>query len=279
MTARLGLFLLAASLWGCGDDSKALESAADASEERRAPADGGQDRASTGDADRDGSANPDAGQDACANGFYADADGDGFGDPLVEKIACDAPAGFVKDATDCNDACAVCHPGAEELCDTLDNDCDQSLDEGYLPSYQDCDGDAFAPATAEIWRGCARPAFGPSSCPSGTWTPQAPTQGKIDCNDSAASVNPGNGQFHESAAPSSTDDYDWNCDGVEERGFTNVTGGCVRSGTSCFGYWTAGAAVDCGGSAIYQECESAIVDGGLVCRELGTPANRAQVCR
>jgi hypothetical protein len=35
--------------------------------------------------------------------FYADADGDGAGDPLSVYIGCAAPSGYVATATDCND--------------------------------------------------------------------------------------------------------------------------------------------------------------------------------
>jgi hypothetical protein len=69
------------------------------------------------------------------------------------------------------------------------------------------------------------------------------------------------------------------CDGIEQRGYLNRMGGCLLSGTSCLGYWTAGVVVECGGSGVFQDCESAIVDGGLACVEAGTAANRRQVCR
>ncbi|KPJ76768.1 MAG: hypothetical protein AMJ54_10560, partial [Deltaproteobacteria bacterium SG8_13] len=43
--------------------------------------------------------------------FYADTDGDGFGDLTVTTQACTAPIGFVADSTDCNDNSANEHPG------------------------------------------------------------------------------------------------------------------------------------------------------------------------
>ena len=60
--------------------------------------------------------------------FYADADGDGFGDAGTERIACVAPAGFVADATDCDDGDAGAHPGAGEVCNDRDDDCDGLVD-------------------------------------------------------------------------------------------------------------------------------------------------------
>ena len=62
--------------------------------------------------------------DACATLVYADKDGDGFGDPEDAWRTCDAPAGFVADKTDCDDAAAGAHPGATEACGNgLDDDC------------------------------------------------------------------------------------------------------------------------------------------------------------
>ena len=42
--------------------------------------------------------------------WYADADADGFGDPDLDTVACDAPAGFVADDTDCGDDDATANP-------------------------------------------------------------------------------------------------------------------------------------------------------------------------
>jgi surface antigen len=61
--------------------------------------------------------------------WFADADGDGYGDPDSAIQACEAESGTVDDDTDCDDQSAATHPGAEELCDWEDQDCDSIVDE------------------------------------------------------------------------------------------------------------------------------------------------------
>jgi hypothetical protein len=64
--------------------------------------------------------------------YYPDADGDGYGDassPDSLSSAC-ALAGYVTNNTDCDDKNAFIHPGAKEICDGKDNNCDGTIDEG-----------------------------------------------------------------------------------------------------------------------------------------------------
>jgi hypothetical protein len=57
--------------------------------------------------------------------WYADADGDGFGDPDDSLINCFAPEGYIAQALDCDDGDVDVNPDAAPVCgDAIDNDCD-----------------------------------------------------------------------------------------------------------------------------------------------------------
>jgi len=76
--------------------------------------------------------------------YYADTDGDGYGDRDSTESACQPSAGFVIDSTDCNDQSSAVYPGNTEICNYIDDDCDAVTDEGLLLNfYRDNDGDGF----------------------------------------------------------------------------------------------------------------------------------------
>ena len=61
--------------------------------------------------------------------WFADGDADGFGDPGATVSACDPPGGFIADNQDCNDGNGAIHPGATEIVNLVDDDCDGAIDE------------------------------------------------------------------------------------------------------------------------------------------------------
>lgn len=108
--------------------------------------------------------------------FFRDSDSDGFGDPAVKTKACVQPTGYVSDNTDCNDNRSNAFPGAEEVCDYIDNDCDTLVDEGVLITYyRDSDLDGFGNPN-NTTQGCS------------AITGYITTAG--DCDDGKAGVNP-----------------------------------------------------------------------------------------
>lgn len=127
--------------------------------------------------------------------WYADGDGDNFGDARVSQISCLEPAGFVVDNTDCNDGAAEANPLELEVCDLLDNDCDHAIDESdaidALTWYADSDGDGFG-----------NPAVTMQSCDE----PVGYESDALDCDDQNRSYFPG--------APEYCDGVDNDCDGA-----------------------------------------------------------------
>lgn len=100
------------------------------------------------DGDCDGTIDEDA---ADAPLWYADTDSDGHGDPASSQAACEGPPGFVSSSDDCDDTSDTSAPGADEACNTLDDDCDGAVDEdGPSPWYPDEDGDGFGVADGSV---------------------------------------------------------------------------------------------------------------------------------
>jgi hypothetical protein len=76
--------------------------------------------------------------------YFTDADGDGYGDDATLINACVQPANTVTVSGDCNDLNNLVSPGATEVCNTIDDNCDGQIDEGLLNSYYvDADGDGL----------------------------------------------------------------------------------------------------------------------------------------
>ncbi|MFH1467003.1 MAG: MopE-related protein [Pseudomonadota bacterium] len=91
--------------------------------------------------------------------FYADLDGDGYGDDANTIFICDLPDGYVGAGYDCDDTDADTHPGAPETCDGADDDCDGEIDEDAtdaLTWYVDGDGDGYGD-DGETTEACQQP--------------------------------------------------------------------------------------------------------------------------
>lgn len=133
-----------------------------------------------------------ADDDAEFSTWYADADGDGYGDERSNVVACAQPVGYVSGAgdcadanyycnadctdgdkdgycvtTDCNDADGAIYPTADEACNSVDDDCDGSIDEENPGGGAVCDTGL------------------PESCAAGT---EQCVGGAIQCVVDAASI-------------------------------------------------------------------------------------------
>lgn len=81
--------------------------------------------------------------------YCPDADGDGFGDSSDVLSSClgTPPVGRIADCGDCDDSSILRKPGLGELCDGIDNDCNNIVDDPdqltFITYYQDLDGDGF----------------------------------------------------------------------------------------------------------------------------------------
>lgn len=74
--------------------------------------------------------------------YYRDGDGDGYGIASNTKLACTQPPGYrlTLAGNDCNDVSNTVHPGAAEVCNRADDDCDGKADEGVCSTCVDTDG-------------------------------------------------------------------------------------------------------------------------------------------
>ncbi|MCB9795671.1 MAG: FG-GAP repeat protein [Alphaproteobacteria bacterium] len=69
--------------------------------------------------------------------WYADSDGDGYGDAANTLGACDQPSGYTSDDTDCDDSDVSVSPGSAEVAyDMLDNDCSGAVDDAIVSDVQ-----------------------------------------------------------------------------------------------------------------------------------------------
>lgn len=90
--------------------------------------------------------------------FYRDNDGDGFGNLNDSRQACGPTVGYVANNLDCRDNEITIHPNAPEVCDNIDNNCRNGIDEGVRQTfYRDQDGDGFGTLN-EITQACQAPA-------------------------------------------------------------------------------------------------------------------------
>ena len=130
--------------------------------------------------------------------WYLDQDGDGYHSASQES--CSSPgSGWTQTpslGSDCNDNYTTINPGATEICNTIDDDCDGQVDEGVtITFYRDSDGDTYGDLSATA-QACS--------------VPPGYVSNNTDCNDNAPNSNP--------AATEICDNLDNDCDGSIDEG-------------------------------------------------------------
>ncbi|RMH14174.1 MAG: hypothetical protein D6701_11545, partial [Gemmatimonadetes bacterium] len=142
--------------------------------------------------------------------FYADGDGDGFGNAATALDSCSPPEGFVSEAGDCDDSDAGVSPEAAERCDGQDNDCDGDIDEvsaiDATAWYLDTDGDGYGDAATAL-TACAPP-------------DDRYVAAAGDCDDEEDTTHP--------EAPELCDGLDNDCDGEADEAPTTGGGSYYR---------------------------------------------------
>lgn len=134
-----------------------------------------------------------------------DSDGDGYGDSTPSSL-------HAQPGTDCDDSLHSIHPNANELCDSIDNNCNNQIDENPTNGftyYLDVDGDGYG-GTAQNF--CTE------------------QQGYIeisgDCDDTDAFVHPGAAENESGTACMQDHDQDG-------YGDSNPSNSSVMSGSDC----------------------------------------------
>ncbi|KHE90802.1 MAG: Protein metal binding site, partial [Candidatus Scalindua brodae] len=110
--------------------------------------------------------------------WYMDGDSDNYGDPDNSMESFTQPDGFVADNTDCDDTDGSVNPGAAEICDGKDNNCNGQIDEGADCTiwYRDGDSDDYGD---------------PDNSMESFTQPVGFVADNTDCDDTDGSVNPG----------------------------------------------------------------------------------------
>ncbi|MCO4772039.1 MAG: FG-GAP repeat protein, partial [Deltaproteobacteria bacterium] len=173
--------------------------------------------------------------------FWADLDEDGVGATGNPLVACVLPALAAAQPGDCNDDLDTVFPGAAEVCNGLDDDCDTLTDEagalGESTFYVDADGDGYGVAGAVVLA---------CSVPAGAATLAG------DCDDADAATNPG-------ATETCADTEDLNCDGSGQ--FDDVDGDGAPACADCDDTDPTvgpGAVESC--DLVDSDCDGSVVD-------------------
>nr|MBA2406479.1 putative metal-binding motif-containing protein [Chitinophagales bacterium] len=178
--------------------------------------------------------------------YFADADGDQYGDVNTYFFSCIEFSGYVTDSTDCNDNDATINISSIEICNGIDDNCNGFTDEVESIYYADGDGDGYGdPNTSVTVQSCT-----------------APTDfvdNNLDCNDADLAIYAGATEICnqiDDDCDGQTDE-DLICDGadVDGDGYAVNQGDCNDSDPTI----NPGAAETC--NSIDDNCNAQIDEG------------------
>ena len=194
--------------------------------------------------------------------YYEDLDGDGYGvdGTALEGETCRPLAGYATEAGDCDDRSSGVSPGAVEICDGKDNDCDGAIDDddgvqGAPSWFVDEDGDGYG--TAEVVTVACE---GPDDAALLTG----------DCDDEDATTHPGRSEDLEDGIDNNCDDLVDFVGTLDGTWSTAVGSGTEPGARDCelswmlHGVWANDLCPDCALS-FWMEPEDELADDPLGC--------------
>ncbi len=219
--------------------------------------------------------------------YYADDDGDGYGDPATSADECSLPSGYTTNADDCDDSDDDLNPDTIWYLDydsdgygsayytstsctqpsgyvSNYDDCNDSTDASYPGATESCDGDdndcdgdtdeANASGCSTYYYDYDGDGYGSTASQclcdvTGYYT----SSNNNDCYDYNANANPAQGSYFTSNRGDGS--YDYNCDGSESKYYT-ARYDCDYdwTGFSCDSYtngWS-GSSPSCGSSGTWK---------------------------
>jgi hypothetical protein len=150
---------------------------------------------------------------------YVDMDFDGYGSDSWSMEVCELPKGYSRTNDDCDDTNAEVNPGAQEICNEIDDDCDTYADDsdpdgvsGQSTWNEDSDGDGFG-NEAVTTESCAQP-----------------TGFVANTADGNSEAKPGQTVFQ--LLDRGDGSYDYDCDNIETLQYEDY-GSCSVDGGYC----------------------------------------------
>ncbi|MBO6937719.1 MAG: putative metal-binding motif-containing protein [Deltaproteobacteria bacterium] len=185
----------------------------------------------------------------CDDGTVAGEDGDADADGFIDAMCCNGDAC----GDDCDDARISVNPGAGEICNLMDDDCDGTIDEDVLVTYyRDVDGDLYGTDDMTTLACAAPPGY---SFAGG------------DCDDANPGRNPGNAEDCDTPIDDNCSggaNEDCACTGSETRPCAGAQGVCATGTQTCSGGTFGGCSIspstEVCGDMLDQNCNGTTAD-------------------